>query len=209
VPQVKRAYHAPRREESARATRRAVVDAAHRLFIEQGYGATTVEQIALRAGVSRPTVFAVGSKAYLLKLARDIAMAGDDEAITVSARAGFQRMLAEPDPVRMLEMFAGHVCALLGRYAALDEIVRQAAGGDDEAKALWQTSEAERLVAAKRVIANLAGKTELRLPQPAAADVLWLLMAPDTYQRLVTGRRWSRARYTAWYAETLQDQLLP
>jgi AcrR family transcriptional regulator len=208
VAVVKRSYSAPRREEAAQATRLAVIAAGHSLFLEQGYGGTTIDQIAVRAGVSRPTVFSVGSKATLLKLARDIAMAGDDEAVTVTARAGFQRLLAEPDPVRTLQLFATHVGTLLGRYAALDEVVRQAAGTDDEARTLWETSEAERLRAARLIIGNLAGKAELRLPRAAAADVLWLLMAPDAYHRLVNGRGWSRQRYIAWYAETLRSQLL-
>jgi AcrR family transcriptional regulator len=208
VAAVKRSYSAPRREEAARATRLAVVDAAHRLFLEQGYGATTIDQIAVRAGVSRPTVFAVGSKASLLKLARDVAMAGDDEDLDVASRSRFQRLLAEPDPVVTLQIFAEHCADLLGRYAALDEVVRQAAGSDDEIRDLWQTSETQRLRAARLVVANLAGKAELRLPQDRAADVLWLLMASDTYRRLVQGRRWSRARWIAWYAETLHSQLL-
>jgi AcrR family transcriptional regulator len=208
VAAVKRSYSAPRREEAARATRLAVVDAAHRLFLEQGYGATTIDQIAVRAGVSRPTVFAVGSKASLLKLARDVAMAGDDEDLDVASRSRFQRLLAEPDPVVTLQIFAEHCADLLGRYAALDEVVRQAAGSDDEIRDLWQTSETQRLRAARLVVANLAGKAELRLPQDRAADVLWLLMASDSYRRLVQGRRWSRARWIAWYAETLHSQLL-
>jgi AcrR family transcriptional regulator len=40
-----------------------VLGAATELFITHGYRATTIEQIAARAGVCRPTVFtAVGNK---------------------------------------------------------------------------------------------------------------------------------------------------
>ena len=35
-------YHSPRRAEQAIATRRAVLEAARELFIEQGYAVTTV-----------------------------------------------------------------------------------------------------------------------------------------------------------------------
>src|ERR1700712_4351948 len=99
MPVVKRPYSAPRREEAALATRRAVIDAAQALFLEHGFAGTTIDQIAVQAGVSRPTVFAVGGKAVLLKLARDVAMAGDDEDRDVASRARFQRLLAEPDPL--------------------------------------------------------------------------------------------------------------
>ena len=73
-----RAYRSPRRQEQARQTRAAVLAAARERFLEWGYSATTIEEIAAAAGVSKPTVFtAVGnSKAQLLKVVRDVAMAG-------------------------------------------------------------------------------------------------------------------------------------
>ena len=82
-----RSYSSPARERQAAGTRAAVLAAARELFVEQGYGATTVDQIAARAGVSKPTVFsAVGSKQTVLSVVRDVAMAGDDEAVAVSDR---------------------------------------------------------------------------------------------------------------------------
>ncbi|TLZ31303.1 MAG: helix-turn-helix transcriptional regulator, partial [Gammaproteobacteria bacterium] len=51
-------YHSPRRAEQAIATRRAVLDAARDLFIEQGYAVTTVADIARRARVAVDTVYA-------------------------------------------------------------------------------------------------------------------------------------------------------
>ena len=83
----RRGYDSPLRRRQAHATRSAVLAAARELFLEQGYGATTVEQVAARAGVSKPTVFtAVGNKQTLLKVVRDVAMAGDDEPVTINER---------------------------------------------------------------------------------------------------------------------------
>ncbi|HEY2298744.1 MAG TPA: TetR/AcrR family transcriptional regulator, partial [Jatrophihabitans sp.] len=63
----RKAYSSPLRDEQAAQTRRAVLAAARELFVTQGYGATTVDQIAAVAGVSKPTVFsAVGNKQNLL-----------------------------------------------------------------------------------------------------------------------------------------------
>jgi AcrR family transcriptional regulator len=45
------------RERKKQATRRAIHDAGMRLFAEQGYAATTIDQIAEAANVSRATVF--------------------------------------------------------------------------------------------------------------------------------------------------------
>ena len=68
----KRVYTSDLREAQARATRRQVVAAAGTVFAEHGFGATTVEDVARAAGVSRKTVFtSVGGKVDLLKLAFD------------------------------------------------------------------------------------------------------------------------------------------
>lgn len=66
--------------------------AATELFIERGYPAATIASIAERAGVARPTVFTSvpGGKPERLKLARDLAIAGDDEAVPVPERDWFR-----------------------------------------------------------------------------------------------------------------------
>jgi AcrR family transcriptional regulator len=206
---VKRSYDAPRREAAARLTRRTVLDAARDLFLEQGWTATTITQIAERAAVSRPTVFAVGSKAQLLSLARDIALAGDDEAVAVSAREHVQVLLAEPSPVRTLELVAAHVVRLQTRYATLDAVVHAAAGADEQCRALWETSEAQRRRGAELFANNLAGKGPLALPLGRAVDVLWVFMASDLYRRLVLESGWSAQTYQAWLAGALSAQLMP
>src|SRR2546423_637855 len=90
-----RGYSSPLRAQQAATTRQAVLDAARQLFVAQGYGATTIDQIAARAGVSKPTVFtAVGNKQTLLSTVRDVAMAGDDEKVPVLERPLAHRILA-------------------------------------------------------------------------------------------------------------------
>ncbi|MDQ6642179.1 MAG: TetR/AcrR family transcriptional regulator [Actinomycetota bacterium] len=185
-----------------------MLDAATDLFVEQGWSATTVDQIAARAGTSRPTVFALGSKARLLKLARDVAMAGDDEDLAVSQRQSAQRVLAEPDPERCLERLAMHVTGVVERYAPLDEVLRHAAHNDPELTELWRTSEAQRRTGARLFIDNLALKGRLNGSRSTMVDVLWLLMAPDQYCRLVRDRGWSRRRYVTWLAAAMAALLL-
>src|SRR3954451_14300142 len=75
---VKRRYSSPLRARQAEQTRRGIVAAAGPLFVEVGYGRTSVDAVAEAAGVSRKTVFsAVGGKVELLKLAIDWAVVGD------------------------------------------------------------------------------------------------------------------------------------
>lgn len=198
-----------RREQSARETRRAVLRAARELFEGQGWAATSISAVAERAGVSRPTVFAVGSKAELLKQVRDVVLAGDDQDVPVSARPGWQRIVGQQDPGRMLALFAAHVRGVAERYAPLDEVLRGAAGAEPELRRLWETAEQQRHAAAAQLVTALAARTPLRPSRREAVDVVWLLMAPDQHRRLVTGRGWSPARYEAWLHRALCDQLLP
>jgi AcrR family transcriptional regulator len=207
VADVKRPYRSPRREAAAGETRRAVLAAATALFVEQGWASTTVAQVAERAGVSRPTVFAVGSKADLLRLGRDLAMAGDAAPQPVAARSGFQQVLAAPDPASALALFAEHVTRVLSRYARLDEVLHQGAGADEELRALWESSEAQRRRGAELVAASLAG-TVPGLDLDRATDVLWVLMAAEPYRQLVHGCGWTDEQYAGWLADALRAHLL-
>ncbi|MEO7430336.1 MAG: helix-turn-helix domain-containing protein, partial [Acidimicrobiales bacterium] len=55
---VKRSYDSSRRRAQAAETRAVIVRAGCDLFIEQGYGRTTVADIARAAGVSVETIYA-------------------------------------------------------------------------------------------------------------------------------------------------------
>jgi AcrR family transcriptional regulator len=208
-----RAYSSPLRAQQAAATRKAVLEAARELFVEQGYGATTVDQIAARAGVSKPTVFtAVGNKQTVLSAVRDVAMAGDDESVSVVQRPLAQQVLAEPDQHRAVQLLAELFTGIGRRYAQIDRVLTGAAGsGDPAIRELWQTSEAQRLTGARIWAESLHGKGPFRdrVDVDSAVDVLWLYMAPDHYHRLVHDRGWTPERFQAWLADTLCRALLP
>src|SRR5260370_31000266 len=98
-PEVKRPYQSSLRGAQAEATREAVIAAAARLFAEKGYAATSIEEIAAAAGVSRAAVFtSVGGKAKLLKTALDVAIVGDDEPNSLPAPPPSKAIPAEPRP---------------------------------------------------------------------------------------------------------------
>src|SRR5258706_2639076 len=105
--EVKRTYQSTLRGAQAQSTREAVIAAASRLFTERGYAATSIEEIAAAAGVSRATVFtSVGGKAKLLKTALDVAIVGDDEPIALPERPRSKAIRAEPDPRQYLALYA-------------------------------------------------------------------------------------------------------
>src|SRR5258706_4658003 len=78
----------PRRAQQARATRRRIIDQAAKLFIEQGYAATTLDQISTAAGVAVQTVyFHFRNKATVLKGVVDVAAGREKQTGTGLARA--------------------------------------------------------------------------------------------------------------------------
>lgn len=209
---VKRTYSSELRAEQARRTRRQIVDAASALFAEQGFSATTIEAIAKKAGVSRKTVFSsVGGKVELLKLAYDYAMAGDDEPVPVIEREGMQEVINEPDPYRQVELYARFATAASGRVARLWVALRGAAEVDADAAELYERWEGERHRAmVDGPVPNFARKGVLRpgLDHAEAADILWLLVDPSTYDRLVNQSGWKPERFADWLQDTLVTQLL-
>jgi AcrR family transcriptional regulator len=208
-----RAYSSSLRARQAEATRQAVLDAARDLFVAHGYSATTIEQIATRAGVSKPTVFtAVGNKATLLKLVRDRAIAGDDEPVAIAQRDHVEQISDETDLRQASALLARHLTEVARRYGAVHEVIRAAADRNDDAvRYLWRTEEEQRLTGARHWIDLLAKKRRgsKHVDRATAADVLWLLMSPETYERLVNRRGWTRRGYERWLTDAITGLVDP
>jgi AcrR family transcriptional regulator len=205
-----RRYESALRREQAAATRTRIVRAAAELFAAQGYPQTSIEQIAARAGVARPTVYtAFTGKPALLKQAVDLLLAGDDAPAPVRDRPWFQELLHQRDPRRLLELEARNDRMICERAAALLEAVRNAAATDDDIAGLYATIKQQRHTGARVVAEALAALGPLRDDLDAATDVLWLLKDPALYTALVGDRGWPAERYQAWLARTMQASLLP
>lgn len=207
VKGTQRTYRSPLREQAARRTHEAVVAAAVQVFAEEGYTGARIEQIAARAGVSRPTVFGIGNKAQLFALARQYA--ATDGSVTANDE-GFQRLLAIPDAHRLLEEFAAFTAAISQRLGRLQLALEQAAGTDPELAQLQESSQQELLECARGIIAATAATGSLRrdIPREAAADVLWLQIQPANYRHLVEERGWSHHAFERWHAATMIAALL-
>jgi hypothetical protein len=153
----------------------------------------------------------VGNKRALLKAARDLAMAGDDEPVPIAKRSWFQEALAEPDPRRSVRLHARNVARMHRQAGDIVEVLHTAAGADEELRTLWRTAERERRADAAVFVDALRRKGSLRagLDRDSAIDIVWLFTGPEAFQRLVRARRWSLPRYEEWLAQTFLDQLLP
>src|SRR5688572_29271523 len=107
VKRPSRRYDNRNRQELAGWTRRRVIEAARRLFVQCGYGATTIQALAEEAGVAvQPVYAAFGSKHEVLKQLFDISVVGDDEALPLVQRPEWHAWEEEEDGERMVELFA-------------------------------------------------------------------------------------------------------
>jgi AcrR family transcriptional regulator len=202
----------PRRMVAAQRTRDALIAAAGELFAERGYGGTTVEAIAARAGVARPTVFTSvpGGKPELLKQARDRALAGDDEPVPVPERPWFRHAMAQTDPKELLRLQAGNYRRILDRAARLERALVVGATQHPELHELHRQARHQRHLGTLMVARRLADLNVLRpgLTDASAADTIYALAAPETYLLLVGDRNWSPDAYEQWLTEQLCRALL-
>jgi AcrR family transcriptional regulator len=208
---VKREYRSELRATQAQETRRSIVAAATRLFVDDGYGATTIDAVAGAAGVSRKTVFtAVGGKLDLLKLALDWAVAGDDEAVALSDRADIRRLMDQRDPRGVLKGLASLLVEIDTRVGSLYGAMEVAAGMDPAARDLAEESQQHRLDDARKVVRRLRNLNALttHITHREAVDMVWLAMDPALFDRLVRVRGWPTSRFEDWLADTLCRQLL-
>jgi AcrR family transcriptional regulator len=206
-------YASQVRDEQARRTRRAIVTAAHDLFLAQGYAATTIDGIADAAHVSRRTVFnSVGGKPALLKLALDWAFVGDDEPVALADRPAVKAIVAETDPRKALMLWVQTANEIAARIAPLGGVLTAAADVDPAAAELLATADRNRLVGATmfvKYLASLDGGLPAGLTQQRAAELCWALTDGHLYRLLVAQRGWSTADLNRWLYSSLAAVLLP
>jgi AcrR family transcriptional regulator len=194
-----------------RLARAAVVDAARTLFLERGYGATTIDAISALSDVPPATVYRLlSSKRGILKALLDVSIAGNDEAIPMADRPPVRSLLADPDPRNMVASFVGIAAQVNVRTAAIYRILVSAAASDPDAATLLDELTRQRQQGQGRVARALARARALRptLRERDAGDIIHALVSPEVYGLLVVDRGWPPERYETWLTETLVDQLL-
>ena len=180
-----------------------MVAAAGQRFLEAGYGATTIAEVARAAGVAVQTVYsAVGGKADLLIEVVNRTVAGDDRDAMLLDREWMTALRAEPDPRRQVRIFADEMTSIGARVVPLFLMMRAAAAGDPEVAAAWQRSVELRWQTMRAVVSALHG-VRPGLGGERAADLVWVIASPETYDLLVLQRGWSPADVAAWIADAI------
>jgi len=194
-----------------RVTRRRIVDAAAELFVAEGYGSTTLEQIAARAGVAVQTIyFHFGNKRTVLKEAVDVASVGDDEPVPLLDRPWMDELRAETDPARVLEGWVAASREIIERVAGVMGVVRDAAVVDPEMAEQWTVNEEQRAIAFRAFVDLLVARGGLRedLTAEEATDIVVAVLSIEVFLLLTTKRGWTPERWQRWTTETLRAGLL-
>ncbi len=197
---VRRRYRSGLREQQADQTRRAVVQAAHDLFVVNGWAGTGMREVATSAGVALETVYAhFSSKRGLLRAVIDAAAAGDDAPVPVAQRPEFLA-IGGGGRAEGIRAAAAFLTAIHLRTAAVAKLLREGASSDAAiADMLQATLERQRLdtATALELVMGRAPTTEER-------DGVWAIVSPDVYLLLVERSGWAPEQYEAWIEATLE-----
>jgi AcrR family transcriptional regulator len=205
-----KSYNSPLRELQATRTRERILQAARETFRQQGYGATTLADIARTAGVAEPTVRAVfKTKPNLVEHLLRLAVRGSDDEVQLQQREAFQRMLAATDADMLLDRLASVAETVHRRSWDVMEIVRGAASSDPAIAELHEQRLRSRHANQRTIATRLRelGALPDHRSVETAADLLWLYTSTDIYRMLVIDRHWSAERYRAWFRSAVDTIL--
>ncbi|WP_329085468.1 TetR/AcrR family transcriptional regulator [Actinomadura citrea] len=199
-----------KRAERSRRTRGKVIEAARELFVAQGYGATSLQEVADRAGVAVQTVYFVfGNKRTLFKDVVDSSVAGDVEPVATMDREWFRAACAAPTAAGQLRAHVRGTGEILGRVAPIVPMIAAAGATDPQIAAQWPDGPDPRYTVQHAAAEVLVGKPGARpgVSAAMAADVLFGLLSPQLYLLFVQDRGWSPDAWEEWAYTTLAAQL--
>jgi len=199
---VKRAYDSSRRKEQARQTRRAILKTAHDLFVDQGYGRTTIADIARAAGVSAETIYATyKNKATLLHHVWDVTVGGDDEEVVFHERPEVMAMRAEPDLARRLTMQAAWSTQTARRMTPFARALEGAAASEPAAAEMLAEMNRQRYEGIGVMAREAEATGQLKVSEQECRDFVWAMTDGHLWYQLVIERGWSDERFAEWLGE--------
>ncbi|WP_347954537.1 TetR/AcrR family transcriptional regulator [Gordonia aichiensis] len=207
-----RDYDNRARTAAARETRRRILAVARTSLVDDGYPALRISTLAAAAGVSPQTVYnAIGGKAEVLKAVYDVAVVGDDEPVPMSERPEFIRLAEATSPADWSSAYAHYTAELYRRIGdVVGAVLRPGEALDGGAGQFAETIDRERRIGTTHAVTALGAR--LGWPDSAVAptiDAVWVLNAPEVYDRLVRRSGWSVERYERWLARQLAACLPP
>lgn len=192
----KRVYVSEARDAQAANTRSQILNAAKELFQTEGFDGVTIGQIAEKAEVSMPTVYAIfKSKRGILQSLIDAAFPPEQFAALVEGS------MQEKSAPKRLKITAKLARQMYDAEKELMDILRGASVLSPEFRELEKEREERRYMRQGEFVKQLTDS-------PKARDILWALTGRDLYRMLVIERGWSSDEYEKWLAELLVKSLL-
>lgn len=201
---VKRSYKSETRDAAAIRTRARVLEAGKHLFSRKGIDATTIAQIAERAGVSEATVYStVRSKSGLLHALMHDAIFGP------RFQAAQEQLVGVEDPVRRIALTAHVARAIYEAESAELSLLMKASAFSSELRKTQKSFETLRRDMQRERIDALfrAGRARSGLDKDTAGAILWMFTSRDVYHKLVHESGWSPDRFQDWLERTLLESL--
>jgi AcrR family transcriptional regulator len=184
-----------------------ILDAARDLFLERGYLATTLADVAERAGLAARTVYVrFGTKAAVFKRVVDIALVGDTAPVDLAHRPGAVKSMSAATLEDRIRALVGVSAGVIERTGDLFVVAVEAEAAEPE---LAHAAQAAREVTRRQAMAFWRqARTDGLIG--ADADVTWLgettevLIAADTWVHIRRTKGWSPRRYNRWLDTTLR-----
>jgi AcrR family transcriptional regulator len=194
-----RRYDASGRRARARASQQEILEAARELFVQHGYGRTTIADIARAAGVSPETVYgAFRNKATLLHRVWDITIGGDDEDVVFHERPEVKALRAEPDLRRRLVGHAAFSTATARRIAPFLIALQGAAASEPAAAQMLAEIGRQRYEGIGVMAREAAATGQLGVSEQECRDVIWAMTDGMLWHRLVHERGWTDEEFAGW-----------
>lgn len=193
------------RKARAAATRQRITESARRLFLAQGYAATTMPAVAAASGVAVQTVY------FTFRTKGDLLNAVFEQVVLGPAGVPPHLMPWWPaasdghgiqESVRRL---AGGTAELLTRAGPLVWMVL----GDETAREGYEHNERLRRLGYAELISVLADKHPLRagLTRTRARDVLLVLTSPQLFVQYTRELGWTETEFADWATTAVLEQV--
>jgi AcrR family transcriptional regulator len=198
-------YRSDTRREGAERTRRRILDAAERCFLERGFASATVAAIAEAAGTAAETVYAAfGTKVGLLEALVRRAARGTSETEVLDQSAA-RAVREAPDRETALRLFADDISLRLERVAPLLALLAAAAPGDPALASLYRELHTGRRRNLRALTRSLTRFGPLQRGERETTETIWALASPELYHLLTSVQGWTRTRYAAWLESSLGE----
>ena len=192
-----------RRTQRRAETERRLVDSAAALFIERGYAATTLADVAAHADIAPRTLYLhFPTKAELLLRCIAVAIAGDAERIPLADRPAMTEAMTATTLDERVRLMASLTASLMERTGPLLDVAFQAAPSEPSIAAAAAAGRADT----RRTLQEFWHRMHDDGLLPPSVDLEWfsetatLVAHAETY--LLIGKT------TGWDSETYRDWLV-